>query len=101
MHLRDRGTLEQLASFGVTTALDMACAPPELVDSLRGVPGLTDIRSAGTPAIAPGSPHSHIPVVGARGLLAGADQVRTFVADRVAEGSGLHQDHRRQPGPQP
>ena len=87
VHLRDRGTLEQLASFGVTTALDMACAPPELVDSLRGVPGLTDIRSAGTPAIAPGSPHSHIPVVGARGLLAGADQVRTFVADRVAEGS--------------
>ena len=87
VHLRDRGTLEQLASFGVTTALDMACAPPELVDSLRGVPGLTDIRSAGTPAIAPGSPHSHIPVVGARGLLAGADQARTFVADRVAEGS--------------
>jgi imidazolonepropionase-like amidohydrolase len=87
VHLRDRGTLEQLASFGVTTALDMACAPPELVDSLRDAPGLTDIRSAGTPAIAPGSPHSHIPVVGARGLLAGADQVRTFVADRVAEGS--------------
>ena len=87
VHLRDRGTLEQLASFGVTTALDMACAPPELVDSLRDVPGLTDIRSAGTPAIAPGSPHSHIPVVGARGLLAGADQARTFVADRVAEGS--------------
>ena len=87
VHLRNRGTLEQLASFGVTTALDMGCAPPELVDSLRNVPGLTDIRSAGTPAIAPGSPHSHIPVVGARGLLAGADQARTFVADRVAEGS--------------
>ena len=87
VHLRDRGTLEQLASFGVTTALDMACAPPELVDALRGVPGLTDIRSAGTPAIAPGSPHSRIPVVGPRGLLAGADQAGRFVADRVAEGS--------------
>ena len=87
VHLRNRGTLEQLASCGVTTALDMGCAPPELVDSLRNVPGLTDIRSAGTPAIAPGSPHSHIPVVGTRGLLAGADQARTFVADRVAEGS--------------
>ena len=36
VHLRDRHTLEQLASFGVTTALDMACAPPELVNSLRG-----------------------------------------------------------------
>ena len=51
------------------------------------VRGLTDIRSAGTPAIAPGSPHSHIPVVGPRGLITGADQARQFVADRVAEGS--------------
>ena len=87
VHLHGRHTLEQLAAFGVTTALDMACAPPELVNSLRGVPGLTDIRSAGTPAIAPGSPHSHIPVVGPRGLISGADQARPFVADRVAEGS--------------
>jgi imidazolonepropionase-like amidohydrolase len=87
VHLRDRHTLEQLASFGVTTALDMACAPPELVNSLRGGRGLTDIRSAGTPAVAPGSPHSQIPVVGARGLITGADQARQFVADRVAEGS--------------
>ena len=87
VHLHGRHTLEQLASFGVTTALDMACAPPELVNSLRAVPGLTDIRSAGTPAIAPGSPRSHIPVVGPRGLITGADQARQFVADRVAEGS--------------
>ena len=87
VHLRDRHTLEQLASFGVTTALDMACAPPELMNSLRGAHGLTDIRSAGTPAVAPGSPHSHIPVVGPRGLITGADQARQFVADRVAEGS--------------
>ncbi|MGH3195001.1 MAG: hypothetical protein ACRDOH_14840 [Streptosporangiaceae bacterium] len=73
--------------FGVTTALDMACAPPQLVYSLRGAAGLTDIRSAGTPAIAPGSPHSHIPVVGQRGLITGAGQARQFVAERVAEGS--------------
>jgi imidazolonepropionase-like amidohydrolase len=71
----------------VTTALDMACAPPELVNSLRGAAGLTDIRSAGTPAIAPGSPHSHIPVVGQRGLITGAGQAGNFVAERVAEGS--------------
>ena len=87
VHLRDRRTLEQLASFGVTTALDMTCAPPELVNSLRGVRGLTDIRSAGTPAVAPGSPHSHIPVVGPSGLITGADQAGQFVADRMAEGS--------------
>src|ERR1700730_307041 len=59
VHLRDRHTLERLASFGVTTALDMACAPPELVNSLRGLRRLTDIRSTGTAAIPPGSPHPH------------------------------------------
>ena len=101
VHLRDRRTLERLASFGVTTALDMACAPPELVNSLRGVRGLTDIRSAGTPAIAPGSPHSHIPVVGPRGLITGADQARA-VRGRPGGGRlGLHQDRREQPCPQP
>jgi imidazolonepropionase-like amidohydrolase len=87
VHLYGRSTLEQLAGFGVTTALDMGCAPPELVNSLRGARGLTDIRSAGTPAIAPGSPHSRIPVIGQRGLIAGAGQARQFVAERVAEGS--------------
>ena len=86
VHLHGRLTLEQLAGFGVTTALDMACAP-ELVNSLRGAAGLTDIRSAGTPAIAPGSPHSLMPVIGQRGLITGAGQARQFVAERVAEGS--------------
>jgi hypothetical protein len=85
VHLHDRRTLEQLAGFGVTTALDMACAPPERVDSLRGAAGLTDIRSAGTPTIAPGSLHARIPVTGQRGLISRADQAGQFVADRVAE----------------
>jgi imidazolonepropionase-like amidohydrolase len=87
VHLKDRDTLGRLAAAGVTTALDMACGPPELVASLRGVPGLTDIRSAGTPAIAPGSLHASFPVIGARGAISGADQAAGFVADRVAEGS--------------
>src|SRR5260370_29500691 len=45
VHLHDQHSLVLLSGFGVTTALDMACAPPELVDSLRGLTGLTDIRS--------------------------------------------------------
>jgi imidazolonepropionase-like amidohydrolase len=87
VHLKDRDTLGQLAVAGVTTALDMACAPPGLVASLRGVAGLTDIRSAGTPAIAPGSLHASFPVIGRNGAISGADQAAGFVADRVAEGS--------------
>jgi imidazolonepropionase-like amidohydrolase len=87
VHLPGRENLEQLAAFGVTTALDMASAPPKFVDALRGVAGLTDIRSAGTPAIAPGSMHSHIPAVGSQDLIHSVDEAARFVADRVAEGS--------------
>ncbi|MBA8927857.1 imidazolonepropionase-like amidohydrolase [Kutzneria viridogrisea] len=82
-----RQDLVRLREFGVTTALDMACAPPEFVRSLRGLPGLPAVRSAGTPAIAPGSPHSHIPLVGQLGILRGAQEAARFVAERVAEGS--------------
>jgi imidazolonepropionase-like amidohydrolase len=86
VHLDGPGRLEALASYGVTTALDMASVPQETA-ALRGHAGLTDIRSAGIPAIAPGSFHAHIPRIGERGLIAGADEAKRFVADRVAEGS--------------
>jgi imidazolonepropionase-like amidohydrolase len=99
VHLHDRHSLELLSGFGVTSALDMACGPPELVDSLRGATGLTDIRSAGTPAIAPGSAHSHIPGIGQRGLVTGPDVAAKFVADRVAEGSDYIKIIVSNPGP--
>jgi imidazolonepropionase-like amidohydrolase len=87
VHLHGRESLEQLHDWGVTTALDMACGPVALLDSLRGVEGLTDIRSAGIPAVAPGSMHSRIPVVGELGLVSGEAAAAEFVAARVSEGS--------------
>ncbi|MET9252705.1 amidohydrolase family protein [Streptomyces sp. NPDC003717] len=87
LHLKDVSTLQQLAGYGVTTGLDMACFPPALVDSLRRRPGLTDIRSAGTPAVAPGSPQSQIPGFPADAVLTGPEQARAFVRARIAEGS--------------
>jgi len=63
------------------------------------VPGLTDIRSAGTPAVAPGSLHSRIPVTGQRGLIAGPDQAERFVADRIDEGSDYIKIIVGNPGP--
>jgi imidazolonepropionase-like amidohydrolase len=60
---------------------------PEQTSALRGRAGQTDIRSAGIPAIAPGSFHAHIPGVGQRGLIASAQEADRFVADRLAEGS--------------
>jgi imidazolonepropionase-like amidohydrolase len=87
LHLDGRSALERLVRFGVTTALDMANAPPEFVDSMRLILGLTDIRSAGTAALAPGSIHSHIPEIGERGLIRTAGDAERFVTERFAEGS--------------
>ena len=98
VHVHDRHQLVLLSGFGVTTALDMGSSPAQ-IDPLRGVPGLTDIRSAGTPAIAPGSLHSRIPGIGQRGLVAGPEQAAQFVADRIAEGSDYIKIIVGNPGP--
>jgi imidazolonepropionase-like amidohydrolase len=84
VHLDGPGRLAQLASWGVTTALDMASVP-EQTAAQRGVPGQADFRSAGIPAVAPGSFHERL--VGPRGLITGPAQAKGFVADRIAEGS--------------
>jgi imidazolonepropionase-like amidohydrolase len=84
VHLDGPGQLAQLASWGVTTALDMASVP-EQTAAQRGVPGQADFRSAGIPAVAPGSFHERL--VGPRGLITGPAQAKGFVADRIAEGS--------------
>lgn len=86
VHLHGVETLEQLADYGVTTGLDMATWPPSLVDSLRNRRGLTDIRSAGIPASASGSAHSHVPDFPTQGLVDSPDAASQFVADRVSEG---------------
>jgi cytosine/adenosine deaminase-related metal-dependent hydrolase len=61
VHLLEEGHLQQLADFGITTALDMGAWPPPMVDSLRNRTGMADIRSAGIPATTAGSSHSHLP----------------------------------------
>jgi hypothetical protein len=101
LHLDGRSALERLVRFGVTTALDMANAPPGFVDSMRGIRGLTDIRSAGTAALAPGSIHSHIPEIGERGLIRTAGDAERFVTERFAEGSDFLKILIDLPGPSP
>jgi imidazolonepropionase-like amidohydrolase len=86
LHLHGRETLEQLSRYGVTTGLDMASWPPEFVDSLRGVPGLTDIRSPGLPAIAADGNHAKLPTLPKTAIVNDPAEAQQFVADRVAEG---------------
>lgn len=101
LHLRDVATLRQLVASGVTTALDMACFPPSAADALRGLPGLTDIRSAGTPAVAPGSPQSQLPGFPQDAVLTGPEQAHDFVRARVAEGSDYIKVVIEESGPAP
>jgi imidazolonepropionase-like amidohydrolase len=85
IHLTDTATLSALAAHGVTTGLDMGTWPPELVASLRGRPGVTDIRSSGTGATHPDSMHAKR-MGRAQGLVADPDEAKAYVAQRVAEG---------------
>src|SRR5271156_238544 len=87
VHLLNEEHLQQLADFGVTTALDMGAWPPSMVDSLRRRTGMADIRSAGIPATIAGSAHSHLPGYPAGELVDGPTGAAGFVADRITEGA--------------
>ncbi len=97
VHLLGPGDLAALAGWGITTALDMACWPPERVDSLRG--RVPDIRSAGTPVVGAGGPHARMPGAPDHAVLRRPDQAAEFVARRVAEGSDYVKIVVEPPGP--
>jgi imidazolonepropionase-like amidohydrolase len=87
IHPDGRGALAALTAHGVTTGLSMATWPVELVASMRDVPGLTDIRSAGLPAIGPSGLHARMmPDLAEQAVVRDPEHARRFVADRVAEG---------------
>jgi len=86
IHPDGRGALAALTAHGVTTGLSMATWPVELVASMRNVPGLTDIRSAGLPAIGPSGLHAQMPDLAEHAVVRDPEHTRRFVADRVAEG---------------
>lgn len=57
IHLAGPHTQELLATWGVTTALDMS-SPPPLVDAMRGRPRVADIRAAMMAMTSPTSAHA-------------------------------------------
>jgi imidazolonepropionase-like amidohydrolase len=87
IHLTGQEDLEQMVKFGVTTALDMATWPVELLNSLRGRQKMTDIRGCGLAAIAPGSVHSRIPTMPLEALVSDSVSAERFVAAQIAEGA--------------
>ncbi|KAJ5605620.1 hypothetical protein N7510_008401 [Penicillium lagena] len=87
IHLTGPKDLSQMARYGVTTALDMATWPADLLNSLRGRNGVTDIRGCGLAATAPGSAHSHIPTIPKEALVSNTAEAERFVEKQVAEGA--------------
>lgn len=83
-HLDSRQNLEQAARWGVTTMLDMGTGSMALVNSLRHLPGLPDIRSSGNATAPAGGIHA-----GAMGnvALTSPEVAEAFVAARAAEGA--------------
>ncbi|PON27131.1 hypothetical protein TGAM01_v204080 [Trichoderma gamsii] len=58
VHITSIAGLEILASYGVTTAINMACRNYTQCAPLRNVEGVASFISAGIPATGPGSQHS-------------------------------------------
>ena len=88
VHLSSQEDVQKLCQAGVTTALNMGTLSPSLTSSPRGQPGITDIRSTGTAATAPGTQFSRaIPTAATDSLISNPDEAKQFVANRVAQGS--------------
>ncbi|KAG2194958.1 hypothetical protein INT46_004412 [Mucor plumbeus] len=85
IHLCGIEDLKNLSRYGVTTGLDMATWPLELLSSLRNQKGMTDIQSSGIPASAAGSSHSSF--IPKECLVENAKEAEQFVLERIAEGS--------------
>lgn len=60
LHATTVSALEELSSYGVTTAFNMNCVNYLLCNILRNQPGLTSAFYASIPAVAPGSNHERL-----------------------------------------
>lgn len=87
VHLDGKKNLEDAARWGITTMLDMGTPSPQLVASLRDLPGLTDIRSSESPASAPGGIQTTAMGFDPATAVAAPTDAEPFVAARVDEGA--------------
>jgi len=87
IHLADKENLKHAANWGVTTMLDMATRAPELVDSLRNNPALTDIRSCYHPASAQGGIQTKSMGFPSSSIVNGPKDAERFVAQQITLGA--------------
>ena len=87
IHLSSLENLKQATSFGVTTMLDMATKYSKLVDSLRGLSGLTDIISCYHPASAAGGIQTERMGFPGSSIVNGPNDAERFVDEQVTLGA--------------
>lgn len=86
IHVERREDLVRMAGFGVTTGLVMASWPRGQVNSLSNLPGLTDLRTAGIPAVGAGGNHAKMPDFPSEGIVTTPDEACRFVDARIEDG---------------
>ncbi len=89
IHLSGPQTLSTLAAHGVTSGMDMS-SPAPLVAALRGMPGVTDIRSPLIAATSPTSAHAARMrgiTAAAEALVAGVADVESWICRHVEQGA--------------
>ena len=86
VHFDSIDNLTTFAQWGVTTALDMGTNPKALVDSMRNGVGVTDIRSALSPASGPGGLQTTMNTFAPSTVVTGPEDAERFIVGRVTEG---------------
>ena len=79
--------LQQLTSYGITTAMGMGCASYQNCNALRGQTGLADFYSAGVAGCTNGSLHESILQYPQQDLIFNTSEAQSWVQARISEGS--------------
>lgn len=87
IHMNSIENLKMAANYGVTTMLDMGNPSHKLVDSLRNLKGLTDIRSCYLPASAQGGIQTTKMGFPISSVVNGPNDAERFVAQQVGYGA--------------
>jgi imidazolonepropionase-like amidohydrolase len=86
-HVSEQSQLEALASWGVTTVLDMGAPKFDATMALRDLPGLPSLRTAGRPASGPDSMFIRKMGFPPSTAVSGPADAPRFIADRIADQS--------------
>lgn len=87
IHLNSVENLKQAAKNGVTTMLDMMTDSTKLVDSLRNIEGLTDIRSCYQPVISKPGEMLIASLGNISAYVSSVDETKTFIQSQLDKGA--------------